>query len=270
MLELNAISVGYGKQNILGGVTGCFEKGELTSVIGVNGCGKSTLLKAMLGILPVKDGTVTVDGQNLSHLSRNEIAKKIAYLAQGKNTPDMTVFQMVLHGRFPYLSYPRRYTGRDREAAQLAMERVGIAHLADRPLGALSGGMRQIAYIAMALAQDTEYIFLDEPTAYLDIAHQLALMRILRELADSGKGVIAVMHDLPMAFDFSDKITVLNDRKVVLQATPMGACDSPVIPLVFGVTVRYAPGENRFLYRYPDCAYQGTDEKSPPFRSPRL
>ena len=202
MLELNRISAGYGKQTVLNDVSAFFEKGKLTSIIGVNGCGKSTLLKAILGILSLSSGEIFIDGENLLTISRNEIAKKIAYLSQGKNIPDMTVEQMVLHGRFPYLSYPRRYSSHDREVAIKAMEIVGVAEFAHKPLYSLSGGMRQNAYIAMALAQDTDYILLDEPTTYLDIAHQLELMRILRKLADSGKGIVTVMHNLTIAFDF--------------------------------------------------------------------
>ena len=195
MLELKNISTGYGSKNVINCADAFFEKGKLTSIVGVNGCGKSTLLKAILGILPLSDGEIVIDGSDIRSMSRNEISKKVAYLAQGKDTPDMTVLQMVMHGRFPYLSYPRRYKETDREIALKAMEVVGILHLANQPLYTLSGGMRQNAYIAMALAQDTDYILLDEPTTYLDIAHQLDLMKILRGLADSGKGIITVMHD---------------------------------------------------------------------------
>ena len=163
-----------------------FEKGRLTSVIGVNGCGKSTLLKAVLGIQPISGGEISIDGQTLGNMSRNEIARKFAYLPQGKNTPDMTVEQMVLHGRFPHLDYPRRYTKHDREIAVSAMKQAGVAAHAHKPLYTLSGGMRQNAYIAMALAQCTDYILLDEPTTYLDIAHQLELMKTLRKLSDEG------------------------------------------------------------------------------------
>ena len=107
MLEIKNVTAGYGKQPVLNGASATFEKGKLTSIIGVNGCGKSTLLKVILGILPMTDGIMEIDGKELSSLKRNEIAQRIAYLSQGKNTPDMTVMQMVLHGRFPYLSYPR-------------------------------------------------------------------------------------------------------------------------------------------------------------------
>ncbi len=250
MLELKNISAGYGKQTILDGVTAAFEKGKLTSVIGVNGCGKSTLLKAALGILPISQGEITIDGQNLKFMSRNEIAKKTAYLSQGKNTPDMTVEQMVLHGRFPYLSYPRRYTSHDREVAQKAMEVVGVAELAHKLLYTLSGGMRQNAYLAMALAQDTDYILLDEPMTYLDIAHQLDLMKLLRTLADHGKGIVAVMHDLPMAFDFSDEILVLKNGRTRIQAKPNEIYTSSAIQEVFNVQlVRHGEDEKYYYGR---------------------
>lgn len=249
MLELNRISAGYGKQTVLNDVSAFFEKGKLTSIIGVNGCGKSTLLKAILGILPLSGGEITVDGENLLTMSRNEIAKKIAYLSQGKNTPDMTVMQMVLHGRFPYLSYPRKYTSLDREIAYSAMEQVGIADFAEKPLFMLSGGMRQNAYIAMALAQDTDYILLDEPTTYLDIAHQLELMRLLKQLSDNGKGIVTVMHDLPLAFDFSDTLTVMSNGKIIAYGTPSEICESHIVEDIFGVKIKQVQ-KGKYLYEY--------------------
>lgn len=249
MLELQNISAGYGRKAVLDGVTVSFETGKLTSIVGVNGCGKSTLLKVILGILPASGGRVVIDGHDLQSLRRNEIARRVAYLAQGKNTPDMTVEQMVLHGRFPYLSYPKRYQEADREIARKAMNAVGIAHLADTSLYELSGGMRQTAYIAMALAQDTDYILLDEPTTYLDIAHQLELMRLLRALADSGKGIVTVMHDLPLAFDFSDEITIIHNGRAPLKATPSETSASPLIREIFDVEI--ARMENNKFY----CCY---------------
>ena len=248
MLELKNISAGYGSKTVLDGVSVSFDKGKLTSIIGANGCGKSTLMKTILGISSIFCGEIVVDGSNIRELSRNDIAKKVAYLAQGKNTPDMTVEQMVLHGRFPYLSYPRRYKEIDREIARKAMDAVGISHLSDTPLCELSGGMRQTAYIAMALAQDTDYILLDEPTTYLDIAHQLDLMRILRGLADSGKGIITVMHDLPMAFDFSDELAVIRNGNIAKKAAPRDLCDSEIIKEIFGVRIKRLEND-QFYYQ---------------------
>ena len=177
MIELKHISVGYGKQIVLNDLSAAFEKGKLTAVIGVNGCGKSTLLKTILGMVPVSNGEIAIDGRPLAEMSRKDIARSIAYLSQGKGTPDMTVEQLVLHGRFPHLSYPRRYTTQDREIALAAMEQVGITDYARKPLYTLSGGMRQNAYIAMALTQGTDHILLDEPNTFLDISHQLELMK---------------------------------------------------------------------------------------------
>ena len=219
MIELRSISAGYGNHTVLEAVSATFEKGKLTGIIGINGCGKSTLLKVMLGILPCK-GDISVDGRSLKDMSRKEIAQKIAYLSQGKSTPDMTVEQLALHGRFPHLRYPRQYSRQDREIAFSAIEQLGLAELAQRSLGNLSGGQRQKVYIAMALAQDTDYILLDEPTTYLDISHQLGLMQTLRKLADGGKGIVTVMHDLPLAFTYCDEILLLDGGKVLAQGTP--------------------------------------------------
>lgn len=249
MIEIKNISVGYQNKSVLCDVTVSFEKEKLTSVVGANGCGKSTLLKAMLGILPLSSGEIFIDGIALRAMKRNEIAKKVAYLSQGKNTPDMTVEQMVLHGRFPYLSYPRRYGEEDRKIAREAMDAVGISKLKNKPLYELSGGMRQTAYIAMALAQDTDYILLDEPTAYLDIAHQLDLMKLLKELVNMGKGVISVMHDIPLALDFSDNIVAIGNGSVVADAMPSKICNMSVIGEMFGVKISQI-SDNKFYYDY--------------------
>ena len=249
MIELKGITVGYGGTSVLREVSATIEKGKLTSIIGVNGCGKSTLLKATLGMLPLTDGEILIDGRNIETMQGREIARRIAYLSQGKVTPDMTVGQLVLHGRFPYLSYPRRYGAKDREIAREAMASVGILELADKPLSALSGGMRQTAYIAMALAQDTDYILLDEPTTYLDITHQIELMRLLRRLCEAGRGVVTVMHDLPVAFDFSDKIIAVRGDCGALQAPPREMCDTSLIEETFRVKIeRHTDGGYHYKY----------------------
>ena len=250
MLEIKNVSAGYGNHTVLDGVTSGFQNGKLTSIIGQNGCGKSTLLKTALGILPLSQGEIILDGKNLHEMSRNEIARKIAYLAQGKNTPDMTVWQMVLHGRFPYLSYPRRYTDHDKKIANHAMEAVGISELKSKPLYTLSGGMRQNAYIAMALAQDTDYILLDEPTTYLDIAHRLKLMKLLRKLANNGKGIVAVMHDLLLAFEFSDEILVIQNGKTIAQQKPRELCETPVIQEIFNVKIHRISDIGKYYYDF--------------------
>ena len=250
MIELQNISAGYGKNLILQDISVTFEKGKLISILGVNGCGKSTLLKTLLALLPLRSGEILLDSTSLHTLSRNEIARKIAYLSQGKTTPDMTVEQMVLHGRFPHLSYPRRYTKPDYEIASRAMQQMGITDLAHTSLQALSGGMRQNAYLAMALAQETDYVLLDEPTTYLDISHQLTLMDTLRSLARSGKSIIAVMHDLPMALTFSDQILLLHDGHVICSDTPQQVYASKAIEDIFKVRILRSSDENTYHYQY--------------------
>lgn len=250
MIEIKQMSSGYAKKQILRNISVDFKKGRLVSIIGPNGSGKSTLLKSLVGIIVPYSGEILIDGESLSKLNQRNIAQKISYLAQGKGTPDMTVEQMVLHGRFPHLSYPRRYTAKDHDIAFSAMEQMGVSAYADIKMISLSGGMRQNAYVAMALAQDTDYILLDEPTTYLDISHQLQLMKTLRNLADGKKGIVTVMHDLPLAFSLSDEIIVINDGKIVMNDVPKAVCDSGIVKTVFGVTLKFSTDSNEYNYSY--------------------
>ena len=145
------------------------------------------------------DGRIIVDGADLEHLSLKDRARKMAYLAQFRTVPNITVERMVLHGRFPHLGYPRRCRPEDHACAERAMERAGVRELAHRPLPELSGGQRQRVYLAMALAQDAPYVLFDEPTTYLDVGRQLDVMATAHELARQGKSVILVIHDLCLA-----------------------------------------------------------------------
>ena len=147
---------------------------------------------------------------------------------------------MVLHGRFPYLSYPRRYGREDYAIARGALARVGVAQHADRNVGELSGGQRQSVYLAMALAQQTQTIFMDEPTTYLDIAHQLALMETAHALAREGRAVVLVLHDIPLALRMADRIAVMQDGRVAACGTPEEIENSRVIDEVFHVALHAA------------------------------
>ena len=197
MIELFGLRAGYPGKTILHDLSLTFPSGELTVIAGPNGCGKSTLLKTICGILPPTAGEVRLDGVPFPALPHP--ARQIAYLPQHRPTPDITALRLVLHGRFPYLSFPRRYGKRDMELARAALERMGLSGAADTPVAALSGGMRQKVYLAMILAQDTPLVLLDEPTTYLDPAHQLQTMAHARALCADGKTVVMVLHDLPLA-----------------------------------------------------------------------
>ena len=239
MIDVKNLTAGYGKNEILKNLSLSLERGKLTSVIGPNGSGKSTLIKSLLGIAARKSGVIFIDGLDMSTLKRVDIAKKIAYLSQERISPDMTVGELVLHGRFPYLKYPRGYSENDKKVARLAMSRIGIEAISENFISTLSGGMKQSAYIAMALAQETDYILLDEPTTHLDVSHQLELMKILRTLADDGKGIVTVMHDLPLALSFSDSVAVLKDGEILFFGAPEELLSANMLKTVFGVSVSF-------------------------------
>ena len=250
MLELKNLCAGYGNENILKSVALQLHPGQLTAVIGPNGSGKSTLLKAVAGLIPTSGEQLLVDGVDAVSTTRQQRARKLAYLAQANIAAEMTVEALVLQGRYPHLRYPRRYRAEDRAAARAAMEKLGLLPLAEKPLTTLSGGMRQNAWLAMALAQDTDYILLDEPTTYLDIAHQQALMQLLRRFAREGKGILAVMHDLPLAFSFAHRVVVLQEGQIVAQGTPKEVWESGIIGRVFGVPMVYCPEDSSFRIGY--------------------
>ena len=186
MIELKNLRAGYPGRPVLEDVTLDFRPGEVLAVLGPNGCGKSTLLRTANGLLPKTGGEVLVDGVPLEGLSAKEVAQKVAYLPQSRSVPNITAGRMVLHGRFPYLSYPRRYRREDHEMVRRALDWVGAAELASRPLAELSGGQRQKVYLAMALAQNTSTILMDEPTTYLDVGCQLEVMALARRLLGGG------------------------------------------------------------------------------------
>ncbi len=238
MIELKNLSGGYGQFEAVHDVSLTFLNGQITAVIGPNGCGKSTLLNLCCGQLEPQKGEILVDGQPLSALSRTDIARKIGLLPQSRTVPDITVGSLVLHGRFPWLDYPRIYRAEDKAAAEGAMQRVGILEKSHKLLTRLSGGERQKAYLAMLLAQNTGTIFLDEPTTYLDIAHQLELLTLLTELKQQGKCVVTVLHDLGMALDIADRVAVMKDGRLLIAGTPKQVIASGFIEEAFGVRLQ--------------------------------
>ena len=238
MVELRNLFVGYDGVPVLKDITLSFPPGQVMALLGPNGCGKSTLLKAALGLIPAQKGEILLDGRNLSTLSPRDVAQKAAYLAQSRSVPNITARRMVLHGRFPYLSYPRRYRPEDYAMADRALQWADAADLAHRPMGELSGGQRQKVYLAMALAQDTQSIFMDEPTTFLDIGHQLEVMALARRLAGLGRAVVLVLHDLDLALRGCDRVAVLSNGTLRALGSPEEVFSSGVLDQVFGVAVR--------------------------------
>ena len=249
MLEIKNLTAGYPGEEVLRYVNLNIPEGKVTVIAGPNGSGKSTLLKALAGVLP-GEKEVYFNGIPLHSLPQKELAKQVAYLPQNRPVPEITVRKLVLHGRFPYLSYPRRYRREDIRIAEAAMEKLGILDLADRELTTLSGGQRQKVYIAMALAQDTKVVLLDEPTTYLDIRHQMQTMELAKFLAGEGKTVVLVLHDLAMALEFADHLVVLSKGTVAAEGDGETVFSSGVLDRVFGVTVDRMMTDGGWKYYY--------------------
>ena len=251
MLEIQELCAGYPGNPVLRGVSLSIREGAVTVIVGPNGCGKSTLLKALAGILPAT-GSAALDAQPLLGLPGRELAKIVAFLPQNRPVPEISAKNLVLHGRFPYLSYPRRYRQEDHAIARAAMEKTGIADLADRPLSTLSGGQRQKVYIAMVLAQNTPVVLMDEPNTFLDISHQLQLMTQAKALAAEGKTVVLVLHDLAMALEHADSLAVLSGGKCLFQGSPSDVFQSGHLMRAFGIRVARTQTPDGWKYYFSD------------------
>ncbi len=238
MIELRELRAGYSGREVLHGISLEFRPGEVLVIAGPNGCGKSTLLRAAAGIGEISGGEVLVDGVSSSALSARQMAQKCAYMPQDRPAPSLSVRRMALHGRFPYLSYPRRYRPEDYRAVDGALERARASDIADSAIPELSGGPRQRAYLAMALAQETETLLMDEPTAFLDISHQLAVMDMAASLAREGKAVVMVLHDLCLALRRADRLAVISAGRLLAQGTPEEIYSSGVIDEAFQARLR--------------------------------
>lgn len=260
MIWLKEVYAGYQGKAVIQNISLAFEPGQVLVLLGPNGSGKSTLLKAALGLIPTTSGEVLYDGISIKQMKRKEIAKKAAFLTQSRNTGSIQAFRMVLHGRFPYLSYPRQYSKQDYAIARHAMELTGCLHLEHKNVNELSGGQRQSVYLAMALAQDTDTIFMDEPTTYLDIHRQMQIMQIARSLADQGKAVVLVLHDLSLALSGGDKIAVFQDGHLRCCDAPDAICASGVLDQVFQVGVHKMETPHGPQYYYTKKAEAITQE----------
>lgn len=250
MIKLVNVCAGYDGENVLHNIDLEIQPGKVTVLVGPNGCGKSTLLKALVRLNPHSTGEIVVGDRAIGEYDSVGLARQIAYLPQKRNVPDISVLKMVLHGRFPYLKYPRRYRTKDMDVARKALQWVGLEHLADENVNRLSGGNQQKVYIAMALAQDTPVVLMDEPTTYLDISHQLRVMELARRLADEGKAVVLVLHDLSLALQVADCVGVMSEGELKHLSSPDDVYKSGVLDEVFRVKVRRMETEDGWKYYY--------------------
>ncbi|CAM3597149.1 Fe(3+) dicitrate ABC transporter ATP-binding protein FecE [Vibrio aquimaris] len=221
MLETKNLSVAYGKQTIIANLSMSIPKGKITALVGPNGCGKSTLLKTLVRINKAKSGEVLLEGKALSSYGDKALARSLSLLPQILVNPEgITVRKLVEYGRSPYVSHWGRLAQDDKDIVEQAMCDTGVLEFADKPVDSLSGGQRQRAWIAMVVAQDTDVVMFDEPTTYLDMSHQVELMKLIQQMNAKGKTVVVVLHDLNQACRYCDHLVVLKKGEIVEEGSP--------------------------------------------------
>ena len=248
-IETKNLDIAYEDTLIVKELNMQIPKGKITSIIGANGCGKSTILKAVGRILKPKKGIVHLSGQDISKLPTKEIAKKMAILPQTPTAPSgLTVSELVAYGRFPHQKGFGNLTEEDKEIVKWALSVTKLSEFERREVDTLSGGQRQRVWIAMALAQQTDLILLDEPTTYLDLAHQLEVLKLLYELNRKQKcTIVMVLHDLNLAARFSDYIIAIQKGSIIKHGTPELVMTPEVLKKTFNINadVVIEPKSNR-------------------------
>ncbi|MDX2356594.1 ABC transporter ATP-binding protein [Dietzia sp. PP-33] len=236
-LEARAVTAAYRRgENVLDEVSAVVPRGEFTAIIGPNGCGKSTLLRAFTRLLTPSAGQVLVDGEAIAGLRTGEIARRLSLLPQHSPVPDgIRVGELVRRGRYPHQTLFAQWSRRDEEMVAEAMRLTRVADLGDRLVDTLSGGQRQRVWIAIALAQDAPLLLLDEPTTFLDIAHQVEALRLLDRLRTEGRTIVAVLHELGHAARFATHLIAMKEGRVVASGAPTELLTAELVEHVFGL-----------------------------------
>jgi iron complex transport system ATP-binding protein len=237
-LTIDGLSLNYGQRVAVRDVSFEVEAGEMVSIVGPNGSGKSTLLRGIARLQKPSQGRVLLGETDIRSLGARQVARYLAILPQAPDGgADLSVRELVYRGRFPHQGILQRITAADTEAVAWAMGAADVTHLANRQLGSLSGGERQRAWIALALAQQPKVLLLDEPTSFLDIAHQVEVMQLLRRLNREGMTVVAVLHDLVLAGRFSDRVIAMRDGRVAFDGPPANVLEPRGLQEVFGIAM---------------------------------
>ncbi|CAK9890592.1 MULTISPECIES: ABC transporter ATP-binding protein [Pseudomonas] len=235
-LHADTVTLRYDQRTISTDLSIAIPDGSFTVIVGPNACGKSTLLRALSRLLVPTHGRVVLDGKTITERGAKEVARRLGLLPQSATAPDgITVADLVARGRFPHQSFLRQWSEADEQAVTAAMAATQVSELAERGLDELSGGQRQRVWIAMVLAQQTPILLLDEPTTFLDIAHQIELLELLADLNRQGRTIVAVLHDLNQACRYASHLIAMRDGAVLAQGTPGAIFTEALVEEVFGL-----------------------------------
>lgn len=242
-LEAKGLSLSYGRVPVIEDLDLAVPEGRITALVGPNGCGKSTLLRGLGRIMEPAAGSVHLDGRPIGDLSTRDVARRIGLLPQGPQAPQgLSVAALVAQGRYPYQGLFRRWTETDERATRRALAITGLEELAERPLETLSGGQRQRAWIAMVLAQETELLLLDEPTTFLDLAHQIEVLELVSHLNEAeGRTVVMVLHDINQACRYAHHLIAMKGGRIVAEGDPGTVITSVRVDEVFGIACDVIP-----------------------------
>ncbi|QWW70671.1 ABC transporter ATP-binding protein (plasmid) [Rhizobium sp. WYJ-E13] len=263
-LMVEDIAAGYGRRQILDSVSLDIPEGKMTMLVGPNGSGKSTLLSVMSRLLKPTSGTVHLDGRLLNTMPTREIARRLGLLPQSPLLPEgLTVYDLVSRGRYPHQGFLRQWTEADDAAVEHALRITDTLSFAARPVDSLSGGQRQRCWIAMALAQETPVILLDEPTTFLDLHYQVEVLDLLSHLTRAhGRTIVAVLHDLNFALQYADRLVFLKDGAIRAIAEHPGDCTAELIRDVFNVNVVRLSHPETHVPLFLPAAGRGGKERS--------
>ena len=241
-LSAENLTLAYDNTLIINGLHLTIPTGKITALVGPNGCGKSTLLRGLARLLSPKRGHVYLDGKAIHTMPTKELAKQIGILPQSPVAPEgLTVRELVAQGRYPHQSWFQQWSKQDEEITLEAMAITNIVHFADRPLDTLSGGQRQRAWIAMALAQETDILLLDEPTTFLDLAYQIEVLDLLHELNETGRTIIMVLHELNQACRYAHNLIAMREGQICVQGDPHQVLTAAMVAEVFRINAHIVP-----------------------------
>jgi iron complex transport system ATP-binding protein len=237
-LRAGGLRLAYNGRDVVRDLDLVVPRGRITAIVGANGCGKSTLLRGLARLMRPRDGCVLLDGRSIAELSTKQVAKRLGILPQAPVAPDgLAVEDLVARGRYPHQTVFRHWSAADEAAVEEALAATQTAELRGRPLDELSGGQRQRAWIAMTLAQQTEVLLLDEPTTFLDLAHQIEVLDLLADLvAGHGRTVVMVLHDLNLACRYADHLVAMRDGSIHAAGSPVEVVDPALVRDVFAVS----------------------------------